>query len=86
MWLWLSMMPGTTVRPPRSITLLGTQLLGLGPGPITVNLPSWIMTEDTMVLAASIVWITPFCSRTQLSGGGTVAAEKSLRYSGGVWA
>ena len=65
MWLWVSFRPGTTVRPPRSITLLGTQLLGLGPGPITVNLPSWIMTEDTILLAPSIVWMTPFCRRTQ---------------------
>ena len=66
------MMPGTTVRPRRSITCVR------GPGcvsPTDRKRPSLIESEDTMLFCASIVWILPLTKLMSASvcpGGSSV--------------
>src|SRR6266850_4700641 len=62
-WLWLSMMPGTTVRPCRLIVRVHSSS-SLSPRrcPTAANLPFSISTEDTTESFLSIVWILPLTS------------------------
>src|SRR6266702_3684880 len=59
MWLWLSMIPGTTVRPRRSMTFVSGPWRPLDALPISAKRPSLIDTAETTVLSSSIVCILP---------------------------
>ena len=63
MWLWLSMMPGTAVRPRRSTVRV--QRSSSRPPPTSTNRPSRISTDDTTVSFLSIVWIRPLTSLSE---------------------
>ncbi len=62
MWLWLSMSPGTAVRPPRfTVRVHGLRRPRLGP--TDVMRPFWMTSSDAVVPRASIVTNRPFVSR-----------------------
>src|SRR5215831_20282894 len=60
MWLWLSMIPGTTVRPCRFTTCVPAPWWDTAPWPTTTKRPSLMATSDTTVFLSSMVWILPF--------------------------
>src|SRR6266853_689110 len=62
MWLWLSMIPGTTVRPRRSMTFVLGPWRPLDAWPTSAKRPSVIDTEETTVFSSSIVCILPLMS------------------------
>src|SRR5512142_3124 len=70
--------PGTTVRPPRSMTRM--------PGPAAgaafteTNRPLRIVTDVAIVLAASIVWIRPLVSTS--IGSGAMSWPETKRVPG----
>src|SRR5262245_1536342 len=69
MWLWLSMMPGTTVRPRRSMTRVFLPAWAFGrPVSTSRKRPSLITTEEAIVFFASMVWILPLMRMTSGSG------------------
>src|SRR5688572_23618240 len=70
MWLWLSMMPGTAVRPRRSTIRRPAAGLGAAP-PTAVNRPFLMVTVFATVLLRSIVWIRPL---TKTSSSAAAAA------------
>src|SRR5882762_8216042 len=59
MWLWLSMIPGTTVRPRRSMTFVSCPWSPLDAWPTSTKRPSLIDTAETTVFSSSIVCILP---------------------------
>jgi hypothetical protein len=70
-WLWLSMMPGTTVRPRRSITRVPAR--GGGALSTAEKRPLRIDTLRAIVFFPSIVWILPF-TKTRSSAVALCAA------------
>jgi hypothetical protein len=60
MWLWLSMIPGTTVRPCRFTTCVPAPCWAPAPFPTITKRPFLMATSDTTVLWSSMVWILPF--------------------------
>ena len=65
-WLWLSIIPGTTVRPRRLISRVQSSLPWCQPWPTSAKRPFLMSTEDTTRSLASIVWILPFTSLSDL--------------------
>src|SRR6267143_1538854 len=62
MWSWLSMIPGTTVRPCRLMVRAQPSSSSPRRWPTAANRPFVIRTEDTMESFLSIVWIFPLTS------------------------
>src|SRR5438477_384727 len=66
------MIPGTTVRPRRSITRMPAAARGAAP-PTAANRPFLIVTVVAIVLLPSIVWIRPLTNASCWSGAAAAA-------------
>jgi hypothetical protein len=90
MWLWLSMMPGTTVRPRRLMVRAQSPSSEPPPWPTSAKRPFLISTLDTTVSCRSIVWMLPFTSlrlapalqsSASAQAGAAAAAESAIAQS-----
>src|SRR6186713_2499721 len=83
MWLWLSINPGTTVRPPRSRVRVHALRRWPDRGPTAVKRPFWMVTSRTVVPRASIVAILPFViRRSRAPAHGSAALCAATRVDG----
>jgi hypothetical protein len=83
MWLWLSMMPGTTVRPRRLISRVHSSSPLRASPPTAAKRPLRISTEDTTRSFASMVWILPWTRRSALPSGQRSSRSLSFANAGG---
>jgi len=81
MWLWLSMIPGTTVRAAQVDDLRVGPVMRPSRVPTSAKRPSVIDTEETIVFSSSIVCILPLMSTVSgasFGGRGRVFPRRAL--------
>src|SRR5690349_17719662 len=77
MWLWLSMIPGTAVRPRRSIVRVHSSSL-CSWWPTSAKCPLVMSTLETTLSCLSIVWIRPFTRRSEVLPSQSFSARAAV--------